>query len=70
MSSRYLVQTAWLSLATEAHYRENPPLHKAKNEKRPQQAIVRTLFTQSVQNRYDYVLISTNRTYRSYLDYW
>jgi len=56
MSSRYLVQTAWLSLATEAHYRENPSLHKAKNEKRPQQAIVRTLFTQSVQNRYDYVL--------------
>ncbi|MGB1280631.1 MAG: hypothetical protein ACPG5V_11785, partial [Vibrio cyclitrophicus] len=53
MASRYLVQTAWLSLATEAHYRENNPLHKGKNEKKPSQATVRTLFTQSVQNRYD-----------------
>ncbi|CAK2841341.1 hypothetical protein VCRA2126O85_30001 [Vibrio crassostreae] len=57
-------------MVTEANYRENNPLHKAKNEKKPPPATVRTLFTQSVQNRYDYTLILANRTYNSYFNYW
>ncbi|EDK27635.1 hypothetical protein VSWAT3_08691, partial [Vibrionales bacterium SWAT-3] len=44
---------AWLSLTTEAHYRDNNLAHKAKNEKKPPLATVRIVFIQSVRNRYD-----------------